>query len=304
LGLNHRRQLSATRVGDDGAVNVPAEATPVFVTAASPDDAELAATLLRRCGLQPVSVFEPYLDNDLATDIGARLSKAGSVVAVLSGPELSPGVIYEMGIGRGLGLPTLILFLVARDNDLPQLPGDLRGLHQVRWDPTTEPDANLLARLRALVTVRIAPPTRAVRTRPLAVTRTYSDETERRAAEVLTFVGAHVVTEGPGNRLRRPDLSAWFEDLPNWANPVVIEVKARDPSGRSHASAVEHLRTALHDLGLSIGVVLLPGDHPVEWASGQGTAVASIGVETLAQLGVEGTRYLLMRARNLVTHGA
>jgi len=47
-------------------------------------------------------------------------------VATAPGAKLTPGVIHELGIGEALGLPTLILFLIAADDDLPMLLGDLR----------------------------------------------------------------------------------------------------------------------------------------------------------------------------------
>jgi hypothetical protein len=48
-------------------------------------------------------------------------------------------VVFELAVGQGLGLPTLVLFLISADEDLPLSPGDLRGLDQVRWEPSTEP---------------------------------------------------------------------------------------------------------------------------------------------------------------------
>jgi hypothetical protein len=279
----------------------------VFVTAESTQDAAAASNLLRRCGLEPASVFDPLTLYAPATGSLEQITRASGVVAAVRGATLPPGVIYELGIGQGLGLPILILILIAADGDLPLLPGELRGLDQVRWDPAAEPGYALLARVRALMTGQAAPPGGqqiAQQTPPSTAVRGYADATERRAAEVLALVGARVVPEGPGNQPRRPDLSAWFADLPNWANPVVIEVKARDPSRRSHADAVRQLQASLHSLQLPIGIVLVPGDRSPEWASGEGVAIVLLGVETLAGLGVQGTRDLLIRGRNLVAHGA
>ncbi len=277
----------------------------VFVTAGLPEDALIACELLRRCELEPYSVFDASALNGPATGSFEQISKAAGVVAAIRGAALPAGVVFELGIGQGLGLPTLILFLVAADDDLPLLPGDLRGLDQVRWDPDTEPEPSLLARVRSLLTAEVvsAAGAQALRRGPPATMREYADATERRAADVLHSVGAHVVAEGPGNRAGRPDLSAWFADLPNWANPVVIEVKARDPSGRSHAGAVPQLRAYLHDLQLPIGIVLVPGERTAEWTVGEGVAIVLLGVETLAGIGAPGTRDLLSRGRNLVAHG-
>jgi hypothetical protein len=82
----------------------------------------------------------------------------------------------------------------------------------------------------------------------------------------------------------------------------VIEVKARDPSGRSHADAVQQLRAYLNELQLPIGIVLVRGERPPEWSSEKGTAIMLLGVETLAELGRQGVRVLLIRGRNLVAH--
>jgi hypothetical protein len=277
----------------------------VFVTAARPEEAAIASELLRHSGLEPHSVFDAALPYDTATGSLEQIARSAGVVAAVRGDVLTPGVIYELGIARGLGLPTLILLLIAADNDMPLLPGDLRGLNQVRWDPGTEPDSTLLARVRALMAVQSIP-TAGLQVAPHrspTAGRDYADATERRAAEVLAQVGAQVVAEGAGNRPGRPDLSAWFADLPNWANPVVIEVKARDPSGRSSTSAVQQLLASLRALQLSIGIVLVPGERPPEWVSGGGVAIVLLGVETLAEIGAQGTRDLLIRGRNLVAHG-
>jgi hypothetical protein len=278
----------------------------VFVTAARPEDADIATELLRRCGLEASSVFEMQAPSDPAVGSLEQIIRATGAVAAIRGGELPTGVIYELGFARGLGLPTLVLFLIGADDDIPLLPGDMRGLHQVRWDPATEPDAALLARVRGLLTVQITLPGRTpVERRRFPISgRRFADATERRAAEVLELVGAEVAAEGPGNRPGRPDLSASFPDLPNWANPVVIEVKARDLSGRSHSDAVQQLQEHLHALQLPIGIVLVPGERPPEWVSAKGTAVLLLGVETLVGLGPRGMRAHLIRARNLVAHSA
>jgi hypothetical protein len=279
----------------------------VFVTAARPEDAGIAAELLRRCGLEASSVFEMQAPSNPAAGSLEQITQASGAVAAIRGGELAPGVIFELGFARGLGLPTLVLFLIGTNDDIPVLPGDVQGLQQVRWDPTSEPSVALLTRLRRLLTLEITladgvAPVERRKSEPSA--RRYVDATERRAAEVLELVGAEVAAEGPGNRLGRPDLSAWFPDLPNWANPVVIEVKARDPGGRSHADAVRQLQEYLHALQLPIGIVLVPGERPPEWSAAEGTAILLLGVETLADLGPRGMRAHLARARNLVAHSA
>lgn len=290
-------------------MNASYQPRSVFVTAARPEDAGIAAELLHRCGLDASSVFEMQPPSDPAVGSLEQITQAGGAVAAIRGGELAPGVIFELGFARGLGLPTLVLFLIGTNDDIPVLPGDVQGLQQVRWDPTSEPSVALLTRVRRLLTVEItlaggarAAPVERRKSAPSA--RRYVDATERRAAEVLELVGAEVAAEGPGNRLGRPDLSAWFPDLPNWANPVVVEVKARDPGGRSHADAVRQLQEYLHALRLPIGIVLVPGERSPEWSAAEGTAILLLGVETLADLGTRGMRAHLARARNLVAHSA
>lgn len=287
-------------------MNTPNPPRPFLVTAVLPEDAAIASQLLRLCGLQAWSVFDAQPPDDSATSSLEQITRAGGAVAAVRGPELPAAVIYELGVARGLGLPTMVLFLIGVDDELPLLPGDLRGLQQVRWDPGTSPDAALLDRVRGLLTSSISQfaglPTG--RRRHSMLERTFADEVERRAAEVLTLVGAEVVAEGPGNRPGYPDLSARFSDLPNWANPVLIEVKAHDPSGLSHEAAIQQLRTYLHTLQLPIGMVLVPGEHQPAWTSGDGTAIVTVGVETLASLGAPGTRSHLIRGRSLAAHSA
>lgn len=287
-------------------MDAPDLSRSVFVTAARPEDASIATELLHRCGLEASSVFEMQALSDPSAGSLEQITRASGVVAAIRGGEPPTGVVYELGFAKGLGLPTLVLFLIGGNDDIPLLPGDMRGLHQVRWDPDREPKAALLARIRGLLTVQVTASggISVERHRFPVSTRRLADATERRAAEVLELVGAEVAAEGRGNRPGRPDLSAWFPDLPNWANPVVIEVKARDLSGRSHSGAVKQLQEHLHALQLPIGIVLVPGERPAEWVSAKGTAILLLGVETLAALGLRGTRAHLIRARNLVAHSA
>jgi hypothetical protein len=181
-------------------VDVPNPPRPVFVTAAHPEDAAIASGLLRRCGLESSSVFDAQVPSDPAAGSFEQIARADGAVATTRGAELPAGVIYELGFAQGLGLPTLVLFLIGAEDDLPLLPGDLRGLQQVRWDPATEPDTALLARVRGLLTARIiqAVGLQVVRHRFPTPTRHYTDSTEERAAEVLGLVGAEVAAEGPG----------------------------------------------------------------------------------------------------------
>lgn len=288
-------------------MDAPRRSRTVFVTAARPEEAAITVGLLRRCGLDASSVFDLQVPYDPASGSSEQIGRAGGAVAAVRGAELPAGVIYELGVANGLGLPTLIVSLIGTDDDFPLLPGGLQGLHQVRWDPATEPDAALLARIRGLLTVPTTPtpaPGLPSGQRPHIPKRRYADASERRAAEVLAYVGAEIAAEGPGNQPGHPDLSAWFPDLPNWANPVIIEVKARDPSGGSHSGAVQQLRAYLHVLGLPIGIVLVPGERPPVWESEEGTAIMLLGVETLAELGPQGARDHLIRARNLIAHSA
>lgn len=287
-------------------MDTPSRSSYVFVTAAHPEDAGIATELLHRCGLEARSVFEVQALPDPAIGSLEQITQASGAVAAIRNGELSPGVIYELGVARGLGLPTLVLFLIGAGDDVPVLPGDMRGLHQVRWDPSAQPSAALLTRLRRLLTVEVDLPsgTPVERPKSSASARRFTNATERRAAEILEFVGAEIAAEGPRNRLGRPDLAAWFPDLPNWANPVIIEVKAGDLPGRSHADSVRQLQGYLDALQLPIGIVLVPGERPPEWASTRDTAILLLGVETLAALGPRGMRDHLIRARNLVAHGA
>ena len=226
------------------------------------------------------------------------------VVAVVRNGMVPPGIAYELGIARGRAIPAIILEIVGSEDSPSEMPPALRGIQLVRWDPSTRARFSLLSRLHALLAAEatVPPPQRP---RPVTGThREYTSVVERFAADVLRSVGANVVTEGPANTKFRPDLSAWFPDLPNWANPVIIEVKGRESIGRSVESAVEQLRTYLKDLGLVIGLVLIPGESGPTWSAARDTAIASIGIDTMADLGPRGVREALIHGRNLLTHGA
>ena len=81
-------------------------------------------------------------------------------------------------------------------------------------------------------------------------------------------------------------------------------MKARVPGGGSHSGALQQLRGYLHVLGLSIGIVLVPGERPPVRESEEGDGDMLLGVERSPRLGPQGARDHLIRARNLIAHSA
>ena len=120
-------------------MDTPSRSSYVFVMPLIPRAAGIATELLASLRLEAASVFEVQAFLDPAIGSLEQITQASGAVAAIRNGELSPGVIYELGVARGLGLPTLVLFLIGAGDDVPVLPGDMRGLHQVRWDPSRSP---------------------------------------------------------------------------------------------------------------------------------------------------------------------
>lgn len=276
----------------------------IFVAAPSEHGAHLAQQLLRAADLEPASVLGPKSDAALTGEtLGDQVASASGVLGVVTAAGLSPKVAYEVGLAAGLGLPVVILQLVGKDDRPREVPADLRSLFQVRWDPAQPPNRSLVARLHDLFVVDMPSPSIAPRVRVEEGSRRFADETERRVAAALAAVAESVVAEGPGNTIGIPDLAAWVPELPNWANPVLIEVKGRDLSGRGHGAAIQRLRAYMAESRIALGLVVVPGPHEAEWHSEEGTAIAVLGIDTLEQLSREDVLGVLSRGRNIVVHG-
>ncbi|ROR91965.1 hypothetical protein [Nocardioides aurantiacus] len=278
------------------------DARQIFVAAASEQDLVNAQRLLRAAGLRPGG----FGSSDNAGVIGEAavdlLSRSSGALAVVSSRGLTSNVAFEIGMAAGAGLPVVVLQLVDKNDPPYELPTDLRSIFQVRWDPAEAPSQSLAARLHDLFMVKSPRVDTVPHVGSEENRRPFADEAERRVATALAPIAESVVPQGPGNAVGVPDLAAWVEDLPNWANPVLVEVKARDLTGRGHGRAIAGLRTYMIRGQISLGLVVVPGLHEVEWHSTEGTAIALLGIDTLERMPREEVVALLMRGRNLVAH--
>jgi hypothetical protein len=96
-------------------VDAPSTSRSVFVTAARPEDAASAVSLLRQCGLEASSVFDLRVPYDPASGSFEQIGRSAGAVAAVRDAELPAGVIFELGVAHGLGLPTLIVLLIGAD---------------------------------------------------------------------------------------------------------------------------------------------------------------------------------------------
>lgn len=284
-----------------GSVSETVDARSILVAAPSEQVGLVVERLLKAAGLEPLSYRDAsaIAVGPVISDLVARSSGA---IAVVPSAGLSPNVAFEVGMAVGAGLPVVVLQLVGKDDPPGPVPADLRSLYQVRWDPSEDPSPALAARLHDLFTVGSPSPSSAPRVVREDLVREFADQTERRVVAALAPVAESVLAHGPGNTVGVPDLAAWIGELPNWANPVLVEVKGRDLSGRSRERAVEQLRAYMAEGRVSLGLVVVPGAHEAEWHSQEGTAIAVLGLETLERLSRHEVVGLLVRGRNLVAH--
>jgi len=227
------------------------------------------------------------------------------VIAVLGQGGASPGVLFEIGAAYATGRPTLIV--VEAREDLRQLPAALSDLPVVVLGGRAAPVADrLLATVQALV-ADWASPVAAIDA-PISDSlpplpqpqRDWADESERRVGEALIKLGAKVVTQQPGNTVKRLDLAVWVPGLPApQLNPILVEVTGRRPDVQR---SIDQLRAFMRERGSLLGAVVTADSRSHQWVIDGGLAILVIGVETLESKTLESFQRLMVEGRNQLFH--
>jgi nucleoside 2-deoxyribosyltransferase-like protein len=251
----------------------------------------------------------------LAESIQAQISDADIMIAVLSGSNQDRAVLFELGLARGLGKPT-ILFAPPRAT----LPSELTGVPIIRLDWRNKSGLNLAVR-RAMD----LPPRRAslkdlsLPSRPLgAAVDGYlarlqlirnspgqgSKAVASLVAEAFTAGGA-VVEVGPRyGEDDRPDLVMWHNELESTlGNPLVVEIKhkATDALG-----AARQLGRYMAATGTTWGLLLFVDGYTSRTtgrkALPRGVLAFAID-DLLVELRDSSLPKVITQARNRIMHG-
>jgi hypothetical protein len=251
----------------------------------------------------------------LAESIQAQISRADIMIGVLSGSNQDRAVLFELGVARGLGKPT-VLFAPPRAS----LPSELNGVPVIRLDWRRKSGLNLaVQRALDLPARRASLKDLSLPARPLGaavddylarlqlIRRTPVQESEavtKLVADALTAGGA-VVEVGPRNGADdRPDLVIWHDELESTlGNPILVEIKYKvsDPLG-----VARQLASYVAAAGTTWGLLLfVDGDASrtiVRKALPPGVLAFAIG-DLLVQLRDSSLPNVITQARNRRMHG-
>lgn len=272
-------------------ISVPA---PVYLAAGS-------------TGLQPIHslLAEARIEYRSSEDLGGApkeqlskvLSECRAVVAYLTAARPPAGVLLEIGAGIGRGLPVVVV--LGSKVRSTSLPAALRELPSMRLPVDVSSDG--ATRLRSLLTAIEKRPSSSRQVGSIEGGRErWADESERLTAEALQRLGAGIVGYEPANRRGKPDLAAWFPDLPGVPyNPVLVEVAGRTPDLVGKRA---QLRGYMRDADALIGFLVVPGTFDPEWRVLASGAVLTIGVQSLGELQPEEFARILRDGRNYLFH--
>lgn len=105
----------------------------VFVIAPfNPQSVSVLETIRRavvEAGLVPVSADSTRPGAELTTSILDRIRQADLIIADIS--RQNPNVLYELGFAHAFGKPTILLFDIKSDSNLP---ADLTGFQYIGYD--------------------------------------------------------------------------------------------------------------------------------------------------------------------------
>lgn len=273
----------------------------VFLSAALGTDIDPVVVMLDRQGFKAMR-WTQLPPGPIGRRLVDGLRGCVALIAVVDELPVAPAVVLEIGAALGRGLPAVILaghadIAAGLEPALRELPvvslvGDLDAV-----------GIRLAETLRAVIEDQEAGPRSAVRPQQPGphTPSILESRLEEWVAAVLRERGARVVAqpEGvPGSR-HRPDFAIWIDGLHSPSlNPVLVEVKGAPGVHRS--AAEEQLRQHLIAAGCVLGLVVVPGELPAEWHVTHGLAIATIGVDSLAELDLVG---LLSDGRNRWAHG-
>ncbi|WP_328601095.1 restriction endonuclease [Actinomadura physcomitrii] len=258
-------------------------------------------------GFQPLQWTE-LPEGGMARGLASTLSRCTALVAVVDRPQVGSAVILEIGAALGRGLPVVILATNADAatgigpviQDLPTIV--VKGDHEAAG-------TRLIETLHALIEAQSADPGTGLRSVPViqsGSTFTAGVTFETKVASILEEQGARVLPE----RLDQTpdtgyDLAVWVDGLPHPSlNPVLIQVKRQLKTGRgndSMAFAKKRLQATLAAHKCVLGLIVVNGSQEPDWSISSGSAIATIGAETLARINLAA---LLNSGRNRWVHQA
>jgi hypothetical protein len=281
-------------------VRVSSGAPFIFLSGALGTDIKPAMLMLGRNGFRPMQWTQLPAEG-VVRGLRDALKACTALVAVVDQAAVAPAVVLEIGAALGRGLPVVILAMNA--DAAADLEPALRELPVISVTGDSSAAGTRLAEtLHALIEAHEAesgPASRSERTEQRTAV-TQGRDFAANVAAILQERGARVVPELRGPDFgRHPDLAIWIDSLPHPSlNPVLIETKVR--SKHHLPAAEEQLRELLAAYRCVLGLVVVPGDMPVEWHVTSESAVATIGSETLAQRDLV---RLLNDGRNQWVHG-
>ncbi len=227
----------------------------VFV-ACTHDDQSLADTLsmsLKARGDEPVRAAELDSPAPVVEAISAAIRSADLLVAILS--SASPNIYYELGLARGSGVP---LVVAARDTE--HVPFDLLSTRFVHLGGDDTTDAQLIVRTVALMPVERRR-TALVGSARDQLKSLVEDPGQLESVSPPAF--DRLVSEAlreAGCQVRRPaigeDIGVDLVIEPKNQEPVLIEVKKLNGSGRVSVEAVAQLARALENSGTRRGLLI------------------------------------------------
>jgi hypothetical protein len=236
------------------------------------------------------------------------------MIGVLGGSNQDRAVLFELGLARGLGKPTIV-FAPPRAS----LPSELTGVPTIRLDWRRKSGLNLAIQSALTLPTRRATLTDlSLPSRPLgAATDEYlaklrsirnvdqnpSDAITRLVADVFTACGA-VVEIGPRyGKDDRPDLAMWHDELESTlGNPLLVEIKFQltDP-----LDASRQLARYMAAAGTTWGLLLLVEPY-ASWPARKSLAPGVIALlirELLVELRDSPLPRVITQARNRMMHG-
>ncbi len=252
----------------------------------------------------------------VADAVQRRIAESDITIAVLGGRAQDTSVMYELGVARGLGKPTLVVTL-----GRTTVPAALNGLRILPL--TSRSEKTIRSALARALNVAVQPPqnpspgepssrslgpaadTYLARLRRMEKSPAASSElgVVRLLASALAETGA-VVELNAGHR-RGADLAVWLPDLESTVgNPLLVEVKWRVAL---KSAAFEQMRIYMSDAGVRWGLLVLGRSQPTIRLQARvqrnGILVAQLR-DLLSELRTSNLGQVVARLRNSAVHSA
>lgn len=289
------------------------DARSVFLSAALGTDIEPAKAMLATHGFEPIQWTQLPAEG-LVRGLPEMLDTCVALVAIIDKARVAPAVLLEVGAALGKRLPVVVMVTNAvAAESLPPVLRELAVL--VAQDNRSVAGVRLAETLYALIEVgtpTVIPSSPAqpwLLPKEHLVESAFGSRIERDVADILLSKGARIVPtpriQLSEDRYFTPDMAVWVEALPHpGLNPVLVEVAGTHWDGSDPVDIfrerVETLRSQLASHGCVLGLVITSEERPVTWHVNDRSAIASMGVNTLAQHDLV---RLLSQGRNRWVHG-